>query len=113
MPQQAISTRIAQIYKTTYGRGPTKITAYLLPDLVTVLVEDLNIPAQSTLVELGDHDLVEAGHRRLHQVMCADMCTAIEEILQRRVRGCVSGFNVALDAATNCFPLEDGDVEAG
>ena len=106
MPQQAISTRIAQIYKTTYGRGPTKIAAYLLPELVVVLVEDLNVPAQSTLVDLGDHDIVESGHRRLHQVMAPDMCRAIEEIAGRRVRGCVSGFNVGLDAATNSFPLE-------
>jgi uncharacterized protein YbcI len=109
MPQQAISTRIAQIYKTTYGRGPTKITAYLLPDLVAVLVEDLNIHAQSTLVGLGDHEHVEAGHRRLHQAMAPEMCKAIEQILQRRVRGCISGFNVALDTASNCFPLEDGE----
>ncbi len=106
MPQQAISTRIAQIYKTTYGRGPTKIAAYVLPELVLVLVEDLNTPGQSRLIEHGDHDYVESGHRRLHQTMTAEMGHAIEDVLSRRVRGCVSGFNGPLNAATNTFLLE-------
>lgn len=105
MPQQAISTRIAQIYKTAYGRGPTKIAAYILPELVVVLIEDLNTPAQSTLIEHGQPHHVDAGHRRLHETMVDDMIAAIQDVLGREVRGCVAGFNATLNAATNSFLL--------
>lgn len=109
MPHQAISTHIAGIYKTTYGRGPTKIATFLLPDVVMIVLEDLNTPAQDTLAGLGDHGLVEAGHQRLHQVMVPQMQAAIEQTLERQVRGCVSGFNSALNAATNTFLLVPAD----
>ena len=115
MPHQAISTHIAQIYKSTYGRGPTKIATYLLLDVVLIVLEDLNTPAQDTLTELGDYDIVEAAHQRLHQAMVPQMTTAIEQVLGRSVRDCVPGFNVGAGAATNTFllaPQDDDDRPA-
>lgn len=109
MPQQAISTRIAQIYKTAYGRGPTKIAAYLLPELVVVLIEDLNTQAQGTLLDAGQDEHVETSHRRLYESMASDMSTAVEGVLGRTVRGCVAGFNARLNAATTTFLLDPSE----
>lgn len=64
-PEAEISDGIALVYKSRYGRGPTKITTRVLPEAVGCLLRDVNTPAQSALVQMGKVDVAQAVHGEL------------------------------------------------
>jgi uncharacterized protein YbcI len=106
VPQQALSDEIARLYKSRYGRGPTKITVQLAPGVVICVLEDVNTAAQQALVELGAIDVAQATHLRLQMGMADEMSQAVEATTGRRVRGYIPGFNSEIAAATDTFLLE-------
>ncbi|CAB4892800.1 unannotated protein [freshwater metagenome] len=103
---QALSTEIAQIYKTHYGRGPTKITAAYMGDAVVCLLEDVNLPAQTALLNRGKTDLAQAIHAELQLGMADAMSETVQRITGRTVRTYVPGFNATGNATTDVFFLE-------
>jgi uncharacterized protein YbcI len=52
----AISNEMVRIYKTLFGRGPTKArTNWAGPDALTVLLEDTLTPAERNMVKMDEH----------------------------------------------------------
>lgn len=100
-----ISKEIAQVYRSRYGRGPTKITAHVLGDAVVCLLRDVNTPAQAALVRSGRADLARAVHGELQMGMAREMQAVVERITGRAVTGYVPGFNAEIDATTDTFFL--------
>lgn len=105
MPQFQIANEIAQIYKTAYGRGPTRVVAHILKDTVVCVLEDVLTPDQTTLVELGEADLVDAVHARLRRTLVPDFVGVVERVTGREVRCYVPGFDARLAMATDTFVL--------
>lgn len=105
MPQFQIANEIAQIYKTAYGRGPTRVVAHLLKDTVVCVLEDVLTPEQSALVELGEADLVDAVHGRLRRALLPEFIGVVERVTGRQVRCYVPGFDARLAMATDTFVL--------
>lgn len=105
MPQFQIANEIAQIYKTAYGRGPTRVVAHLLKDTVVCVLEDVLTPEQSALVELGETDLVDAVHGRLRRALLPEFIGVVERVTGRQVRCYVPGFDARLAMATDTFVL--------
>lgn len=109
MPSQEISTGISQVYKATYGRGPTRVTTMLGRDVVACVLEDVNTTGQALLVQAGQAKLAAETHIRLQEVMAAQMVEVVERVLGREVRCYVPGVNAVGNAATDTFLLEPAE----
>lgn len=106
-PLQAISNAMAQIYKTQFGRGPTKVkTHFAGPDAVVCILEDTQSPAERRLVELEQHQRLR-DVRLFFQYASEDtLREPIEQATGRRVRAFISGIDVRADASAEVFLLE-------
>lgn len=103
--QQQIATGVALVYKTGYGRGPTKVVAHTLPDAIIVILEDVNTPGQTMLVELEEIGLLNTVHSRLQRGFAPQLIEVVESITGRTVRSYVPGFDAVNGTATDTFLL--------
>lgn len=110
--QQRIANGIALVYKSIYGRGPTKVVAHVHPDVVLVLLEDVNTPGQVMLVDLGEISLVNTVHSRLQRGMEQALIAVVEEATGRGVRVYVPGYDARHGVATDTFVLEPDEGQA-
>lgn len=110
---QAVADAMVKLHKDQFGRGPTRSRAHFAgPDALMCVLEDVLLPAERRMIELGNDGMVREA-RVAYQVATADdFCTAVEQILGRKVRGFASG----VDAQANiifenfCFePRGDGE----
>jgi len=106
VPHQQIANGIAQVYKDLYGRGPQKIVATILPDVIFVVLEEINTPGQNKLVDLDEIRLLDTVHSRLQRSIERDLIAVVEEVVGRTVRSYVPGYNGRNNTATDAFLLE-------
>jgi uncharacterized protein YbcI len=112
-PLQAISNAMAQIYKTQFGRGPTKVKTYFAgPDAVVCVLEDTQTPAERRLVELGEYQRLRDVRLFFQYATEEELKRPIEEATGRRVRAFISGIDTQADASAEIFLLEEDDGSA-
>jgi uncharacterized protein YbcI len=112
-PLQAISNAMAQIYKTQFGRGPTKVKTYFAgPDAIVCVLEDTQTPAERRLVELGEYQRLRDVRLFFQYATEDELKRPIEEATGRRVRAFISGMDTQADASAEIFLLEEGDGTA-
>ena len=104
-PLLEISNAIVAIYKSTFGRGPTKARTSMTGDLVVCLLEGGFTRAEQALVRAGDFDTVIRARGRLHELTEPDMIAAVEGILRRRVRSILGTSDPANDIHLEAFIL--------
>ncbi|WP_210494714.1 Na-translocating system protein MpsC family protein [Patulibacter sp. SYSU D01012] len=102
---QKISTGLTRVYKSVFGRGPTRTTLHLTGDVVLCVFEEAATPGQERLTALGRADIVHAAQIELQRAMVPEMSAIVEEATGRSVRACVCGFDAEVGAATNTFLL--------
>lgn len=111
-----ISREMVRLYKEQFGRGPTKArTDFAGPDLVVCTLEESLTPAESRLVELGEHQRLRDTRMYFQHASEKQFCGVIERVLGRKVRAFVSGMDTGSDVATEVFylePREGGDGSA-
>jgi uncharacterized protein YbcI len=106
-PLQAISNAMAQVYKSQFGRGPTKVrTMYAGSDAIVCILEDTQTPAERRLVELGEHRRLRDVRLFFQYATEDDLKRPIEEATGRRVRAFISGIDARADASAEMFLLE-------
>jgi uncharacterized protein YbcI len=93
-----ISSEMVQIYKTQFGRGPTRTrTEWCGNDVITVVLEDTFAPVERSLAQLGEHQRLR-DLRMLFQYASVDhFCEPIERLTGRKVRSFVSGTDTDTD----------------
>lgn len=103
----AISDEIVAVYKSMFGRGPTKArTVWLGPDVVAVLLEDTLTAVERNMARLGDHQRLRDMRTFLQYAAVRQFCEPIERITGRKVRSFVSGVDTVADGfATELFAL--------
>ena len=108
-----ISREMVRIYKTQFGRGPTKArTAFAGPDLVVCTLEDTLTPVERKMAAMGDHQRLRDLRLYFQHVTEDQFIEVIERALGRRVRAFVSGMDTAQDVAAELFYLEtEGEEE--
>lgn len=113
-PLQAISNSMAQVYKTQFGRGPTKVRTYFAgPDAVVCILEDTQTPSERKLVELGEEQRLRDVRLFFQYATEDDLRRPVEQATGRRVRAFISGIDVKADASAEMFLLESaGDAAA-
>jgi uncharacterized protein YbcI len=94
----AVSNAMVQLHKEQFGRGPTKAkTNFAGNDTLVCVLEDVLLPAELKLVEMGQQDRVREARMSFQVATEADFVAAVEQILYRKVRA----FASAVDPDTN------------
>jgi uncharacterized protein YbcI len=86
-----ISNAMVALHKEQFGRGPTRARAdFAGPDVLVCVLEDVLLPAEAALVEMGQQERVRES-RLFLQVATRDRFVAvIESIVGRKVVSFVS-----------------------
>jgi uncharacterized protein YbcI len=81
----AISRECVREMKNYFGRGPTKAKAYLLDDLLFVVMREGMTEAEITLLQAGEADAVRAFRQTFENVMGDRIIGIVEQLTERRV----------------------------
>jgi uncharacterized protein YbcI len=107
-----VARAMVALFKEYVGRGPTHARAYVLDDVIVVMLQDTMIKAEKTLADEGEEDLVR-GVRRVFQGKFGDEANEIIERLSgRKVLAFLSDHNVDEDIAIEAFVLESLEGQA-
>jgi uncharacterized protein YbcI len=86
-----ISRDILAIHRDSYGRGAESITAYLVEDMVIVLLDGLELmPNEEFLIANGEMHIVAAIRSQYQQAIEATFRAAVERAMGRTVIGFTS-----------------------
>jgi uncharacterized protein YbcI len=88
---QDVSNAMVTLHKEQFGRGPTRAQSHLAgPDALLCVTEDALVPAERTMVDMGEQQHVREA-RMFLQVATADQFIAtVETITGRTVRAFAS-----------------------
>jgi uncharacterized protein YbcI len=104
---EEISRRIVQLYKESYGKGPTRARTYWHDDVITVVVRGGFTPDERTLREAGRAEAVLEHRVQFHQAMRTRFRQEVEQLTGRTVIGVMSGVQVEEpEMAAQVFVLE-------
>ena len=93
-----VSTAMAGLYKSQFGRGATKARTYWSgPDAITCFMEDTFTPTERNLVTLGDHAWVRDSRSLKQDATVAQFCEPVERIIGRTVRSVHSSTDAHAD----------------
>jgi uncharacterized protein YbcI len=106
---EEISRRIVQLYKESYGRGPTKARTYWQDDVITVVVRGGFTPDERTLREAGRGEAVLEHRVQFQEAMRTRFKDAVAQLTGRAVIGVLSGVQVEEpEMAAQVFVLDTG-----
>ena len=109
---EEISRRIVQLYKESYGRGPTKARTYWEDDVITVVVRGGFTPDERTLREAGRGEAVLEHRVQLHEAMRTRFRQEVEQLTGRSVIRVMGGVQVdEPEMAAQVFVLEPDPEE--
>jgi uncharacterized protein YbcI len=102
-----ISRHMVRLYKEQFGRGPTKVrTHFAGPDTVICTLEDSLTPAERRLAEMNEHQRLRDTRLYFQHATENEFRGVIESVLDRKVRGFVSGIDTRSDISAEVFYLE-------
>jgi uncharacterized protein YbcI len=105
---EEISRRIVQLYKESYGKGPTRARTYWHDDVITVVVRGGFTPDERTLREAGRGDAVLEHRVQFHEAMRIRFKQEVEQLTGRVVIGVMSGVQVEEpEMAAQVFVLDE------
>jgi uncharacterized protein YbcI len=111
-----ISNTVVRELAATTGRGPTRAKTTLGENAVFVVLEDTLTKGERNLVNAGKSEAVLDLRRMWQNVMRSSCCSAIEQLIGRRVVGFMSDNHIDPDIAVEVFILEpvgaDPDIQA-
>lgn len=106
-PLAAVSKAMVALHKEQFGRGPTTARSYFAgADALVCVLEDVLLPAERKMVTRGEEQRVRES-RTAFQVATADeFVTAVEQILQRKVRAFACATDVRENVVFENFVFE-------
>ena len=105
-PLARISTRIVQLHKDYYGKGPDKAKTYFQDDLVVVLMRGGFTKVEETLLQDGRVESVLQQRKEFQDAMRPRFKEVVEEELGRKVAGFMSGSHQHPDLLGEIFILD-------
>jgi uncharacterized protein YbcI len=86
-----ISNAMVSLHKEQFGRGPTRArSSFAGPDLLICVLDDVLLPAERALVEMGQQERVRESRLFMQVATRARFVATIESIVGRRVESFVS-----------------------
>ena len=108
---QAVSNTMVKLHKEQFGRGPTNARTYFAgPDTLVCTLEDSLLPAERTMVEMGEDQRVRESRMFLQVATQAQFVGAVEEIVSRKVRAFASAIDPAPGVVFEIFSFEPDDT---
>jgi uncharacterized protein YbcI len=105
--QMAISNEMVRIYKTQFGRGPTKArTDFAGADLLVCTLQDSFTPAERNMVGMGEHLRLSELRMFFQRAAETEFREEVERITGRKVWAFVSGTDTIQDVSSEVFYLE-------
>jgi len=102
----AISTRIVQLLRENYGRGPSRAKSYAMDDCIVCVMRDGFTAHERTIVEGGDPGRVIAMRQEFQRLMEDRYRDTIETITGRRVVAFLSQAHLEPDITLEIFFLD-------
>jgi len=101
-----ISNTIVGLYKTFYGKGPTKARSYYLDDMVVCVLRGGLTRAELTLAQSGRSDAVTRQRQEFQAAVRDEFVTAIEAIVGRPVTAFMSTTHIDPEVSVEIFMLD-------
>jgi len=103
---EAVCTAMIRLHKEQFGRGPTRARAYFNgADGLTCVLQEVLLPAERKLVELGDAERVREARVAFQAATEDEFTSAVTEILGRDVQAFASGVDPINDVIFENFML--------
>ena len=100
----AISTRIVQMLREFYGRGPMKAKTYALDDIIICVLRGSGFTAiEKTMMDSGEPERVVAMREDFQRIMATRYKGMIEELTGRKVMAFLSQAHVEPDITLEVF----------
>jgi uncharacterized protein YbcI len=80
-----ISAEMVRLQKRFYGRGPERAKSYMLDDLLIIVMRGGVLPAEQTMLESGQEDLVRNFRQRFQDEMGARIVGMVQDVTGRHV----------------------------
>jgi uncharacterized protein YbcI len=104
---QDVTNAMVQLHKEQFGRGPTKARAnFANDDMLICVLEDVLLPAERKLVEMGEHGRVRESRTSFQVATQPQFVTAVEQIVGRKVRAFASAVDPDRDVVFENFYFE-------
>jgi len=104
---QAVSNAMVKLHKEQFGRGPTNARSYFAgPDTLVCTLEDALLPAERTMVDMGEHHRVRESRMFLQVASQEQFIGAVEELVSRKVRAFASAIDPAPGVVFEIFSFE-------
>ena len=108
---QAISNAMVKLHKEQFGRGPTNARSYYAgPDTLVCTLEDTLLPAERTMVEMGEHQRVRESRMFLQVASQEQFIEAVEQLVSRKVRAFASAIDPGPGVVFEVFSFEPEDT---
>jgi len=112
-PLTEASNAMVRLHKDQFGRGPTNArTHFAGPDTLVCVLEDVLLPAERALAEMGEHQRVRETRMAYQVATAREFVAAIEQIFNRKVRAFASGTDVSEDVIFETFLFERDGADA-
>jgi uncharacterized protein YbcI len=104
----SISTRLVQLHRQYYGKGPTKAKTHFVNDTVICILEGGFTIVERTLIDDGQGDMVHNLRRSFQDAMERQFTDVVEQTTERTVIAYMSQVHHNPDLAVELFVLEPG-----
>jgi uncharacterized protein YbcI len=102
-----ISNAMVQLHKEQFGRGPVKArTNYAGNDTIICTLEDVLLPAEHKLIEIGEGTRVRETRVAFQVATEPDFVATVEQIVYRKVRAFASAIDIKSNIVWEIFALE-------
>lgn len=103
---QAVSNALVRLHKEQFGRGPTNARSnFAGPDTLVCVMEDALLPAERTMVEMGEQQRIRESRTFLQVATQDEFVKTVEAIISRKVRAFASAIDPDPDVVFEVFSL--------
>jgi uncharacterized protein YbcI len=102
----AVARAVVRIHRDCVGRGPTKARAFFHDNVVVVVLEDVLVTVERTLLAAGRDDSVIRLRQEVLETMRPDLIAAVESLSMRNVTAMMGDTNLTPDMASLIFVLD-------
>ncbi len=102
-----VSNAMVRLHKEQFGRGPTQARSHFAgPDGLMCVLEDVLLPAELKMIELGDDARVRDARVSFQVATADEFIATVEAIVNRKVRAFGSAIDTAMNVVFENFAFE-------
>lgn len=104
--QRALSQAVAGVFAEFYGKGPARTRTHVFDDIAFSICDDVLTPAEQTLIEAGEGELVQDVRLTFQDLMTEAFVAEVQRLTARTVVGYHSQVLVEHGVAIELFVLD-------